>query len=134
VFEVNEEGEIVWQVEVAFPYEAERLETGDESAGGESAAALGLESRRRPGADAAEAGKAERGVGLVTTLWLSVKRVVPGPILNGIVYVTPGWMGPTEAAALVVLCVGSIAWAAIEFRWANLRVQTNVPIRIYRRD
>ncbi|MFC7078920.1 arylsulfotransferase family protein [Halorussus caseinilyticus] len=33
VFEVNERGETVWSADLAFPYESERLGTGDESSG-----------------------------------------------------------------------------------------------------
>lgn len=42
VFEVNQQGKTVWQVNVAMPYEAERFGTGDESEGGKSAFATHL--------------------------------------------------------------------------------------------
>ncbi|ERG90009.1 MAG: hypothetical protein J07HQW1_00022, partial [Haloquadratum walsbyi J07HQW1] len=45
VIEVNKQGNIVWSVEMTTPYEAERLGTGDESSGGQSADTLGLESQ-----------------------------------------------------------------------------------------
>ena len=45
VIEVDQSGEVVWSVPISLPYDAERIGTGDESAGGHSATALNLTSR-----------------------------------------------------------------------------------------
>ena len=101
VFEVDENGEVVWSVDVSFPYEAERLGTGDESAGGPSA-----------GRDL----RAEEWSGF----WIAVKGVLPGKYLNAVMYVLPTWMGLPELFALVALVGAGTLWAGMEVRWARL--------------
>ncbi|MFC6796312.1 arylsulfotransferase (asst) [Haladaptatus sp. DYSN1] len=103
VFEVDQRGNIVWSVNIAFPYEAERLGTGDESAGGESATALGLESH-----SSSMTGKALIGL----------KSLIPGKYLNGLIYITPVWMGFVEILGLLVGVLAGLAWAGAEVRWA----------------
>ena len=48
VYEVAPDGSVVWAVEAVYPYEVERLGTGDESSGGKSATALNLSHRDAP--------------------------------------------------------------------------------------
>ncbi|WP_224449028.1 arylsulfotransferase family protein [Haloprofundus salilacus] len=126
VFEIDRNGEIVWQADVAFPYESERLETGDESSGGESAASLGLPSRTVD-----DTGGDDKT--LLTSAWLTVRSVVPGSLLNGIVYLVPGWMGPIEAGALVALVVVGVGWAVLEWRWSPYRLRLQSPARLRRK-
>ncbi|WP_224334459.1 aryl-sulfate sulfotransferase [Haloprofundus halobius] len=126
VFEINRDGEIIWQTNVAFPYESERLETGDESEGGESAASLGLPSRT-----ADDAASEDRTI--LTSAWLTVRGVVPGSVVNGIVYLVPGWMGPLEGVALLALVGGGVTWAALEWRWSPYRLRLQPPARLRRK-
>ncbi|MHB9288248.1 arylsulfotransferase family protein [Halobacteriales archaeon Cl-PHB] len=102
VFEIDEQGEKVWSVPVAFPYEAERLGTGDESAGG-------------PSVQAIENGTLTTGSG---GFWVWFKGLLPGKYLNGLMYLTPVWMGLAEVIALAVLVLAGLSWAAVELRWA----------------
>ena len=102
VFEVDEAGSVVWSVEVAFPYEAERLGTGAESTGGPSAQARGLESRERS---------------VPERFWLGVKSVFPSKYLNGLLYLTPVWMGFREVVALLVALSVGLVWTGLELRW-----------------
>ena len=102
VFEVNRRGEVVWSVNIAFPYEAERLETGDESTNGPSASKAGLETRTG-------------GAGMA--FWITVKDLLPGRYLNGLMYVTPPWVGLPELVALAVLLLGLAGWGAMEVYW-----------------
>jgi len=88
VFEVDKQGEVVWSVNIAFPYEAERLGTGDESAGGPSATQANLDSRTGS---------------LRDSLLIIAKQLIPGKYLNGLMYITPVWMGFLEVLELVVL-------------------------------
>ena len=99
VFEVNERGEVVWSVNIAFPYEAERLGTGDESANGPSAAKANLQSHTP---------------GPVGTLLIAVKKLIPGKYLNGLMYITPVWMGFAEVLELVVLLLSAVGLAVLE--------------------
>ncbi len=99
VFEVDEEGEVVWSVNIAFPYESERLGTGDESSGGPSAQSADIGSRN-PSVD--------------EQFWIGLKNVIPGKYLNGLMYITPVWMGIPELFALAVGLVGLVGLVGVE--------------------
>jgi len=113
VFEVDEQGEVVWRIDVAFPYEAERIPTsdgnawngtgGDESADGSSARGSGVESRTPPQGE---------------QVWMALKGLVPGKYLNGLMYVTPTWMGFSQTFAAVVGALVAILWLLAELLWA----------------
>ncbi|MFC4451126.1 MULTISPECIES: arylsulfotransferase family protein [Halorussus] len=102
VFEVNKQGEIVWSTHVGFPYEAERLGTGDESTGGPSAVRANLDSRTG---------------GLADQFWIGVKDVLPGKYLNGLMYITPIWLGVSQLFALLIAAITGIGWAILELKW-----------------
>jgi hypothetical protein len=103
VFEVNEAGEVVWSVDVAFPYESERLGTGDESSGGPSAAKLGLDPRTPP---------------VDEQFWITLKNLIPSKYLNGLMYITPTWMGFPELFASVLGVLVAAIWLVSELYWA----------------
>ncbi|WP_435181524.1 arylsulfotransferase family protein [Halorussus sp. AFM4] len=102
VFEVNRQGEVVWSVDVSFPYEAERLGTGDESTGGPSAASADLPSRTPP---------------IDEQVWIVLKNLIPGKYLNGLMYITPAWMGFPELFAAVLFGVVALVWLLTESVW-----------------
>jgi len=112
LIEVNPEGDIVWEVELSHPYEAERLGTGDESAGGRSAEALGLESRTESGTD--ESG----GVGaeVFTVVGDAIRDLLPSRVVNAIIYVGPTWMGRPEFGALTIAVLTGLTWGGSELR------------------
>ncbi|WMT08983.1 aryl-sulfate sulfotransferase [Natrinema thermotolerans] len=112
VLEVNESGAIVWQVESTLAYDAERLETGAESAGGHSARSLGLESRT-----AAGGGNGEPGFRPLESLGSLVESVLPHRVTNALLFVTPVWVGKTEAVAIAGGVLTGFCWAALEARW-----------------
>ncbi|WP_226006669.1 aryl-sulfate sulfotransferase [Natrinema salinisoli] len=132
VIEVNQSGEIVWQVESTLPYEAERLETGAESEGGRSAQALGLESRT-----AAESDDGDDGgplgvdpVGVVTNL---IETLLPHRIYNALFFVAPVWMGATEFVAIGVALLTGVIWAGLELRWRLRDAGVRFRLPVYRR-
>jgi hypothetical protein len=110
VIEIDQSGEIVWSVSVSHPYDVERLDTGPESTGGESAARLGLTSRT---VDRAEGG----GFDPLDLLSDVVTAVVPARIVNGVIFVSPVWMGRPEFAAAVVGLAALVSWAGLEVWW-----------------
>ncbi|SER12222.1 aryl-sulfate sulfotransferase [Natrinema salaciae] len=113
VIEVNASGDIVWEVGSTLPYEAERLETGAESDGGQSAAALGLESRT-----AAESGGGGGGdVRPVEFLGDLIENILPHRIYNALIFVAPVWVGKPEAAAIAGGLLAGVTWAALEITW-----------------
>ncbi|MFC7079888.1 arylsulfotransferase family protein [Halorussus caseinilyticus] len=117
VLEVNEQGEVVWSVNFYAPYELERLGTGDESAGGPSAAKADLQSR----------GIEEADVKKETT---AVAGFTPRKITNSVAFVLPVWMGFTDIGAALILVLTVLAWAAVEYRNSSLSVSFRWPIRL----
>jgi hypothetical protein len=121
VIEVAPNGSVVWSVDIGFPYEAERLGTGDESAGGESAARLDLTSRE-PSADSGTEQASQ-----------SVLDLLPKPVVNGIIYLLPSWVGPLQILAVLGLLVAVPLWARHEWRRADLQVDVQSPLDVRRR-
>ncbi|MFC6825097.1 arylsulfotransferase family protein [Halopelagius fulvigenes] len=119
VFEVNRAGEVVWSATVGFPYEAERLGTGDESEGGESAASLGLPSKTPA--------EGER------SLLARATATLPPKVVNSIAYAFPRWVGVAEGLAVVVLVVTLIRWLTLEYRWTDRTVSVRSPLRFGRK-
>jgi hypothetical protein len=119
VFEVDTEGEVVWQASIGFPYEAERLGTGDESAGGQSAASLDLPSREPQPSEA--------------SLLQRARNALPPSIQNGIAYVFPRWVGLLEGMALLVLFGSLLRWLTLEYRWLDRTIAVRSPIEIRRK-
>ncbi len=102
VFEVNKQGNVVWQLNIAFPYEVERLGTGDESTNGASAQSANIASRSGNVGD---------------KFWIAVKGVIPGKYLNGLMYITPVWMGVPEVFSVAFGLVVALLWGGIEVGW-----------------
>jgi hypothetical protein len=118
VLEIDRSGEVVWSATIGFPYEAERLGSGEESAGGESAAALGLSSRETDPANRSVSG--------------SVLAALPPSIENAVAYVFPRWVGTLETVAVVALLVAVPLWGRLEYRWSNVSVGVRNPLRVER--
>ncbi|MEZ3144852.1 hypothetical protein [Halobaculum sp. MBLA0143] len=120
VLELNTDGEVVWSTPVDTPYEAERLGTGEESAGGPAASRAGL---RGSSADATSGAALDRGADAPVTsrvvIW--IKSLLPSLLVDGLLFVLPGWMWSTEllVAALATASVGS--WATAELYCAGYR-------------
>ncbi|QLG63593.1 aryl-sulfate sulfotransferase [Halorarum salinum] len=121
VLEIDREGEIVWSADVGFPYESERLGTGDESAGGESAASLGLESRQPPAA---------RGEGDLVS---RAAATLPPSVVNAIAYVLPPWVGIPQVLAALVLLVAAPWWLLAEYRRSSYDLSLRSPLSVRRR-
>jgi hypothetical protein len=121
ILEVAPNGSVVWSADLGFPYEAERLGTGDESAGGEAAASLGLESRE-PTADSTGERASQ-----------SVLALLPKQLVNGIIYLLPAWVGPVQLSAAVGLVVVVPLWACHEWRRRDLMVGLRSPLEVRRR-
>ncbi len=130
--EIAPNGSVVWSVDLAHPYDVERLGTGEDSEGGESATRLGLESRTG-GGDASDAG--DGGFSLADLLPDGsdlLEQIFPNWVYNGLLYVSPIWMGKTQFYALGLLLVVVLAWPAMELRWRFPHLSLRVPV--YRDD
>ncbi|WP_245800175.1 arylsulfotransferase family protein [Haladaptatus litoreus] len=134
VFEVNQEGDVVWSIDIAFPYEAERLESGDESTGGQSASALGLASKSSSNENTVStSNRIGQKESIVGRSWIVLKNIVPGRYMNAFMYILPSWMDPTEVFALLALVLGSLAWVAIEWHWSSRSLTIPWTIHIERK-
>ncbi|MFW5934316.1 MAG: arylsulfotransferase family protein [Halolamina sp.] len=118
VFEIDESSEIVWSAETDTPYEAERLGTGDESAGGQSAARLELESKT--------AEDVTRESSATERLRQFLKRAYPSLVLNGLVFMFPPWVGPIEVTVILGLGAALLVWTAVELRWRGWGVSIDI--------
>ena len=126
VLEVNPEGEVVWEADVPFPYDAERLGTGPGSTGGESAESLGLESREA--AEDPEIGGSPGGI--LAALWVYARSILPGRVVSGVMYTVPFWVGPREGLAAIVLVGSLVVWPAIEWRKSSYSLALRSPVSL----
>jgi hypothetical protein len=109
VMEISPEGAVVWQVESTLPYDAERLETGDESAG-ESARSLGLRSQT-------SADDPDEGFSPFSAMGDVVTDLLPHWFVNGVLFVSPVWMESPQFFALGTALGAGLTWLALEGRW-----------------
>ncbi|MBX0297251.1 hypothetical protein [Haloarcula nitratireducens] len=121
MFEINQAGDITWRITADNPYEAERLDTGDESHGGESATRLGLASRTI----------AEQTTGM--SIESVIESVIPDLVINAIVFVKPVWMGFYHVGASLVIVGVVILWPALEFYWSTYKFKIRTPLVLGRR-
>jgi hypothetical protein len=115
VLEIDENGTVVWSIDMGFPYEAERLGTGDESTGGPSAASISLPSREPDATNRSATGE--------------VASWAPQSIVNGVAYLLPGWVGSIEILAALVLVVTLPVWGVVEWRRRSFDVSLRWPIQ-----
>ncbi|WP_436910742.1 arylsulfotransferase family protein [Halosimplex marinum] len=119
IFELNQRGEIVWEVQVDTPYEVERLGTGPESTGGHSAQALGLDSRGDAGSAAADEPRERNRTGLFEGVVGFFKGLLPSLVVNGLLFVMPVWMNAQIFLSLVGALLVLAVWAALELYWSR---------------
>jgi hypothetical protein len=48
---------------------------------------------------------------------ISAKQFIPGRYLNGLMYITPVWMGILEVFETAILLGGLLVWGGIEIVW-----------------
>ena len=123
VLEVDPEGNVVWSVAARLPYEAERIDfddastangtIGDESDRGESAAALGLDSRTTLGEGT------ENSDSPAHRLWVAVKTTMPALPLNAALYVLPDWLHPVNAVPMALAVVATLGLFLTELAWSR---------------
>jgi len=110
VLEVDENGTVVWSISIGFPYEAERLGTGDESTGGPSAVAIDSKDRTPDSED--------------RPLLVDIVALFPPSIVSAVAYARPGWVGTRELLAAGGLLAAGPLWAIAEWRSRSLSVRS----------
>jgi len=132
VLEVAPDGSVVWQVDLAHPYDAERLGTAEGSAGGPSARLANLTSRGSSAGDAGDqretdsSAKSDRDT--VVFVAKLLRQLVPSRWLNAAYYLAPIWVGVPEAVAVLVGVAALGSWLALELRWHPLPVGLRLPV------
>ncbi len=117
IIEIDESGQIVWQVESATPYEAERLSTPAESRDGPAANRIGLASRGDTSPSADEPGGAT----------LARIRNVAG-------FVLPDFFTFRLVLATGILGAACVGLAGLELHIRGIRVTLKSPIQVQRRN
>jgi hypothetical protein len=118
VLEVDEQGDIVWRLDVPVAYEAERLDTGDESTGGASAAELNLSSQSLADEEASP-----QQSGILSKIKNTIKALFPNKVVNGIANTTPTWIGFYDLIVFLGGFLTAIIWVGLEVIWSNFKVQ-----------
>ena len=130
VAEVAPNGTVVWSTTVGMPYEAERLGTGAESAGGPSMTSIRAANATAGGGPLslvawATGGDATRVVlspedGPVDLVWVTLKELAPSLAVNGILFAGPSWLRFHDVVFGGLALVTTLVWGGLELRWAGL--------------
>lgn len=128
LLEVAPDGSIVWSVTIDTPYEAERLGTGDESAGGTAAATLGLEDRTPSGVTE----ESDSQASILLQILIEVRELLPAIVVNAVLYVLPTWVQIEELAAIATAGGVGLLWTALEYWWAQFSIGVQSPIKLRR--
>lgn len=133
VIEVNESGEIVWQVYSASNYDVERLNTGDESAGGPSAREASLknvsiETNKQSGSVGANATGPQSGV--LSKIRTGLKNLIPQKLLSAFFFITPRWFRFFQLIALVGLLCSIGTWSVLEYHWSGYHLELSRPVHL----
>ena len=119
VFEVNQQGEIVWRAPIDRAYEAERLGTGPESTGGPSAARANLTSRH----------PTSESDSLAEQFESAVRRWLPAKVSNGLLgYFFPWWMGFYDVLSSLTLAGVLVVWGGLELGWSSVSLPRRLPL------
>ncbi len=132
VLEVNQSGDIVWQLEVPHPYDAERLETGDESTGGQSAAALGLTSQRSSSDD--DDGQRDVDLGFFDPIVDGVRTLAPSHVVTFVIQSSPPWVTPSDLGPIIVGLATALIWGSTELGWFLRARGIGIRLPVYRKE
>jgi hypothetical protein len=116
LLEVDRNGSVVWSMEnVPGNYDVERLNTGDESAGGPSATKAGLADTD------SETGYDDWYTD--STLRNSFGSLLPAILVNALMYVTPGWWNwfGLDGFATFVLGISVVGAVAVRLPPVEIR-------------
>ena len=122
VFELDPAGEIVWQIDIKGAYDAEHIPVDDEGGEPQTAERLGLPNRTDGDSSPREVVGEPRKTPKRSLSVLSA--VIPGPVLNGVLYVLPQWFGLAQLGATLLGITTAIGWAALELHWLGYRLRS----------
>jgi hypothetical protein len=122
IVEVDREGGVIWSMEINRPYESERLGTGDESTGGQSAEALALAPKQ---IEAEE----DRSGSPIESVKNDVLGLVPRRLVAGLEFILPPWMDAYRFGTAIITGITLFVWGGIELRWLAQRSGIENPLR-----
>lgn len=120
VFTVGTNGEKTWSITLPHewtPYEAERLESGDESNGGPSAVRAELKNSGDTAYEGSGVFETVSNSESSPTTTVVIKSAIPNKITNGVLYVTPGWMGFSGLITAIFAIIVTMIWSSVELWW-----------------
>lgn len=123
ILEINESGDVVWQITGVSNYEVERLGTGDESSGGHSAEELDLRSRTVQESTQSQASEYNS---VLTSLKRSLdfSSILPAKVTNAILFIAPNWMSFWSILALSANMVAGVFFISLMFRRSSYNFQS----------
>lgn len=128
IIEIDQGGDVVWKFNYPRNYEVERLNTGDESTGGQSAIEENLTSTSPDsGLISTTTG---RGAGNpVFSIYYLLKQSLPNKIVNGLTNGTPTWIRFPDALVITPLLFNLAIWMTAECYWSRFSVRLPVTRR-----
>ncbi len=126
IIEVNQSGDIVWQFDYPPNYEVERLNTGDESAGGQSAVEENLTSVSPDNGLVSTTASTSSGGNPVFSVYYIFKQSLPNKIVNGLTNGTPVWIRFPDILIIIPLLLNFVIWITVEWYWSGFSVQLPV--------
>lgn len=100
VYEIDEDGDIVWTSIIGNPYEAERLGTGDES----------VNLPHKPNTQVVSNGPIDSAL-------LTFRSAVPSKILSAALFLLPYWTGVGELLLIVAGVLALLVYVVLELKW-----------------
>lgn len=126
IIEINESGNVVWQISNIPNYDVERLGTGDESTGGYSAEYLELQTNNR------DQKRQKSGISIISikqridSFSDSLLGILPKKIENAIRFTVPSWMGPTGIISAGVSVASVVGLAILSFKRSRYTIQSPI--------
>jgi hypothetical protein len=122
IVQVGIDGQVEWSTTVYRPYEAERLETGDESYNGSAAQTYGLESQTIESATS----ESNRDRISMSDIAITVKSYLPPKIESAIQFVRPFWFSNIHFVFLAIAMMDVFVWTVFEAWHRNARFRSPI--------
>lgn len=124
IIEVSPSGQVVWSVTDVRQelYDVERLRTGDESSGGMAASSLNYSTVNKETNSSVNKPQKPKQNSLVVTPIDIVIDHVPSPVISGLRFLLPEWMGFSHLISLILAINTVITWVALEVYWSGYRI------------
>lgn len=124
IVEVDQNGDIVWEIYSKTAYDVERLGTGPESDSGQSATKLGLANVSIEPGDSSRENSPDRGIRS------HFKALLPSKLVSAFFFVTPLWFHLEHLVSLLVLIGSLFGLLVSEIYFSRYTIVIDRPLRI----